>query len=201
LGFRVEKRPPYRAAFLGEWAPLWSKLPEFGTNGELHLKRRAFAQRRLHPDAPTVHLDDLLGDSEAKARATLGLGNRAIDLVELIENPILLIEGYAWTCICDRNGKVAIPRARGDAHLAGVGELDGVANEIEQHLREALFVSEANWERLVHGRRERELLVLGERLGGGTYRLDHTLDRILAHVEGELSGLDLGDVQHGIDEA
>jgi len=32
----------------------------------------------------------------------------------------------------------------GDADFAGVGELDGLAHEVEQHLREALFVSEAN---------------------------------------------------------
>ena len=30
-----------------------------------------------------------------------------------------------------------VPRARGDADFAGVGELNGVANEVEQHLREA----------------------------------------------------------------
>jgi len=57
-------------------------------------------------------------------------------------------------------------RARGDAHLAGVGELDGVANEVEQYLRQALFVTEANWERLLHLRRQRELLVLSKRLCG-----------------------------------
>ena len=27
---------------------------------------------------------------------------------------------------------------------------DGVANAVEEHLREALFIAEANWERLVH---------------------------------------------------
>jgi len=40
-----------------------------------------------------------------------------------------------------RQSKTAVARARGDAHLAGVGELDGVAHEVEQHLREALFVA------------------------------------------------------------
>src|SRR5262245_9384766 len=62
---------------------------EFGARGELHLKRRSFARRRHHPDAPAVHLDDLLGDGEAEARAALGLGKRAVDLVELVEDPIL----------------------------------------------------------------------------------------------------------------
>src|SRR5215472_12719223 len=68
--------------------------------------------------------------------------------------------------------------AHSDADFAGVREFDGVTNEIEQHLREALFVPEANRERLVHGRREGELLVLGERLGGRAHRLDHALYRV-----------------------
>src|SRR5262245_39787658 len=141
-------------------------LSEFGARGELHLKRRSFARRRYHPDAPAVHLDDLLGDGEAEARAALGLGKRAVDLVELLEDPTLLVERYAGPGVGHRDGEMAVPRACGDAHLAGIGKLDGVTDEVEQHLREALFVAEANRERLVHGRLERELLVLGERLGG-----------------------------------
>jgi hypothetical protein len=64
--------------------------------------------------------------------------------VELLEDPILLVEWYSWSGIGHRDGEVAVPRARGDAYLAGVGELDRVANEIEQYLREALLVAEAN---------------------------------------------------------
>src|SRR5262249_20661576 len=154
----------------------YSGPPELSARGELHLKRRAFARRRHHPDAATVHLDDLFGDGETKARAALGLGKGTVDLVELIEDPALLVDRYAGPGVSDRDGEVAIARARGDAHLAGVGELDGVANKVQQHLREALLVSEANGKRLVHGRRERELLVLCERLGGCTHRLDHALD-------------------------
>src|SRR5262249_29724635 len=134
--------------------------------GELHLERRAFARRRLHPDAAAVHLHDLLGDGEAETRATLGLGKRAVDLVELLEDPSLLVKGYAGPGVRHRDGEMAVPRARGDADLAGVGELDGVANEIEQHLCEALFITEANGKRLVHRRGKCELLVLCERLGG-----------------------------------
>src|SRR5262245_50366682 len=70
-------------------------LVEFGACGELHLKRRSFARRRHHPDAPAMHLDDLLGDGQPEARAALGLGKGTINLVELIENPTLLVEWYA----------------------------------------------------------------------------------------------------------
>jgi len=65
-----------------------------------------------------MHLHDLLGDGETEARTALGLGKRTVDLVELIENPILLIREYARAGVCHRNGKVAIPRAGGNAHLA-----------------------------------------------------------------------------------
>jgi hypothetical protein len=53
-------------------------LPELGTRGQLHLKRRPFARRRLYPDAAAVHLDDLLGDGEPEARAALGPGLPAL---------------------------------------------------------------------------------------------------------------------------
>src|SRR5262245_66057841 len=95
-------------------------LLEFGARGELHLKRRSFAWRRHHPDASAVHLHDLLGDGETEPRAALGLGQRAVDLVELLEDPSLLIKGYAGPGVRHRNGEMAVPRARGDADLAGV---------------------------------------------------------------------------------
>ena len=95
-----------------------------------------------------MHLHDLLGDGEPEACAALGLGKRAVDLVELVEDPTLLVERYAGAGVGHRDCEIAVPCARGDAHLAGVGEFDGVANEIEQHLGEALFVAEANGERL-----------------------------------------------------
>src|SRR5262245_44102012 len=120
--------------------------------------------------------------------------------MELLEDPNLLIEWYAGPGVPHRDGEMAVARARGDADFAGVGELDGVANKIEQHPREALLVAQANRERLVHGRRKRKRLVLGERLRGRAHRLHHALDRVLAHVQSELAGFDLGDVEDRIDK-
>src|SRR5690242_18374424 len=84
----------------------WGALPKFGARGELHLERRSFARRRHHPDAPAVHLDDLFGDGEPEPRAALGLGKRAVDLVELIKDPILLIKGYARPGVRHRDGEM-----------------------------------------------------------------------------------------------
>jgi ribosomal protein S18 acetylase RimI-like enzyme len=57
--------------------------------------------------------------------------------------------------------------------------LDGVADEVEEHLGEAQLVAKAHRKRLVHKRRERELLVLCQRLGGRAHRLDDALDGVL----------------------
>src|SRR5262249_10782988 len=104
-----------------------------------------------------MHLHDLLGDGEPDASPALGLGKGTVDVVELIEDLTLLIKRYAGPGVCDRDGEMAVPRARADADFTGVGELDGVPDEIEQNLREALLVAEPDWELLVHGRRQREL--------------------------------------------
>jgi len=77
------------------------------------------------------------------------LGKKAVDLVKLIGDPILLIKGHASPGVTQRDGEMSVPRGRGDAHLASVCELDGIANEVEQHLCKALFVSDANSKRLV----------------------------------------------------
>src|SRR5262249_8996480 len=125
-------------------------LPKFGARGNLHLERRALANRRFDPNAPAVHLDDLLRNGEAKAGTTLGFGERTVDLMELIEYADLLLLRDSWPCVRHGDGEMTVDRLCRDAYLAGVGELDGVAHEVEQHLREALFVSEANRERLLH---------------------------------------------------
>src|SRR5262249_53569505 len=126
---------------------------------------------------------------------------RAVDLMELLEDTRLLCGRNAGTRIGYGHVEVPVYRFRRDKHLASVGELDGVADEIKEHLGQALLIAEANVEGLLHLGLERELLVLCQRLCGRTYRLDHALDRILGHVESELAGFDLGDVEHGIDEA
>src|SRR5215831_1344011 len=179
----------------------WGALVELGADRQLHLKGRAFAERRFHPDAPTVHLHDFLGDGEAQTRTALSFGKRAVHLMKVLEDSPLVFQWYSRPSVRYADRKVAVDRFGAHAHLARVGELDGVANEIEQHLREALFVAKANWERLVHGRRQGELLVLRERLGCRAHRLNHALDRVFGHVEGELAGFDLGDVEHGVDKA
>src|SRR5262249_48185516 len=122
----------------------WRPLMEHGAGRKLHLEGRALAERRLHPNAAPVHLNDLFGDSETQTGATLGLGIGAVDLVELVEDTCLMVCGNAGAGIGHTDVEVAVHRFRRHAHLAGVGELDGVAYKVEEHLSEALLVAEAN---------------------------------------------------------
>ena len=67
----------------------WASPPKFGARGKLYLEGRALPEYRFDPNAATMHLHDLLGDREPEPSATSGLGQRAVDLMELLEDLIL----------------------------------------------------------------------------------------------------------------
>ena len=89
-----------------------------------------------------MHLHNLLGDGKPETGAALGLGKGAVDLMELLEDARPLVLGNAGPRIGHADVEVTVDRLGSHAHFAGVRELDGVAYEIEQHLREALFIAE-----------------------------------------------------------
>src|SRR5262249_4360728 len=156
-----------------ECARLRAGLRNLSTGRELNLECRTLTQGRLNPDAPTMHFHDMLGDREPEAGTALRLGVRAVDLMELLKDAGLVLFWNAWTCISHADVEVAVDRLGSYAHLAGVGELDGVTHEVKQHLGEALFVTETNGQRLGHLSLEGQLLVLGEGLRGRANRFHH----------------------------
>jgi hypothetical protein len=113
-----------------------------------------------------MHLHDLLGDGEPEAGASLGLSVGTVDLMELVKNARLMFHGNAWPRIRHADVEVAVDCLGGHAHLASVGELDGVAHEVEKHLGETLLVAEASGQRLGHLSLERKPFVLGKGLCG-----------------------------------
>src|SRR5215831_15435382 len=95
-----------RCAFLSAmtrttWS--WGALAELGADRQLHLKRRAFAQGRLDPNPAPVHFDDFFGDGKAQSGTALGLGVRAVHLMELLEDAGLVLFGNAWPRIGHAN--------------------------------------------------------------------------------------------------
>jgi len=57
------------------------------------MERRALTQRRLDPNAPAVHLDDLSRNGETEPRAAPGACVRAVNLAELLEYAFALFRG------------------------------------------------------------------------------------------------------------
>ena len=78
-----------------------------------------------------MHLDNPARDCQAEPGAALGLGDRIVGLLKLLEQ-LLLIGGIdSRAGVMHRHAERAIGRRDLDRHFAGVGELDRVADQIE----------------------------------------------------------------------
>src|SRR2546425_662496 len=87
-----------------------------------------------------------------------------------------------------------------DGDFARIGELNRVADEIDQDLSQAASVAVPGWQFGGKLELERELLVSRQRLKCAADGLGNILNGIIGEFEFELAGLDLGEVEHVIDE-
>src|SRR6516225_7972421 len=85
--------------------------------------------------------------------------------------------------------------------FAGIGELDRVADQIDQNLRQAAAISMTRRQFGSKLELERELLVGRQRLQRAANRLGDVLNAVIGKVENQLAGLDLGQIKHVIDES
>src|SRR6266700_6436270 len=135
------------------------------------MERRSLARLGFDPDATTVHLDDALGDRQAETGSALLARDRAVGLLELLEDFRLIDCGNAGTRVAYRNRERPVRYRCPDRYLALVGELDGVADQVEQDLREPPSVA-------VTGRQvSSDLCLEGEPLFSGQ-RLDRGHDPV-----------------------
>src|SRR6516162_4212141 len=88
-----------------------------------------------------------------------------------------------------------------DGDLARIGELDGIANEIDQHLRQAAAISMTRRQFGSKLELERELFVGRQRLQRTAHGLGDVLNAVIGKFENQLAGLDLGQIEHVIDES
>src|SRR6516165_2944088 len=95
----------------------------------------------------------------------------------------------------------AIVRFGFDGDLARIGELDGIANEIDQHLRQAAAISMTRRQFGSKLELERELFVGRQRLQRTAHGLGDVLNAVIGKFENQLAGLDLGQIKHVIDES
>ena len=171
------------------------------TVGNLEREDRTVARAGVHPEPATVHLDDPPRDGEPEPGAALGLGDRIVGLLELLEQ-LLLIGGIdSRSGVVHRHAERAIGRRDLDRHFAGVGELDRVADQIEQHLGQLLLVAVASRHVGRHVELEAQVLLRRQRLDRAVHLVDHVFHRIIGERQLELARLDLGEVEHVIDQA
>jgi hypothetical protein len=88
-----------------------------------------------------VHLDDALRYGEPQASAALLAGDGIVGLLELLKQLGLVGCGNARAGITDRYIECAIVRFGLNGDFARIGELDGVADEIDQDLGQAASVA------------------------------------------------------------
>src|SRR6516225_1389421 len=94
----------------------------------------------------------------------------------------------------------AIPGFGLDGHFARIGELNRVADEIDQDLGQAATVAVA-WRQVGSQLKlERELFVGRQRLKRAANRLGYVLNAVIGKFEDELAGFDLGEIEHVIDQ-
>src|SRR6516164_9681247 len=85
--------------------------------------------------------------------------------------------------------------------LASIGELDGITDEIDQHLRQAATVT-VPWRQFAGKfKLERELLVRCQRLQRAANRLGNVLNTVIGEFKHKLASLDLGQIEHVIDQS
>src|SRR6516164_3679639 len=95
----------------------------------------------------------------------------------------------------------AVVRFGLDGNFARISELDGVANKIDQHLRQASAVTMAWWQFRGHLDFEGQLFVSRQRLQRAANGLGNVLNAVIRKFEFELTGLDLRQIKHVIDES
>src|SRR6476659_4479886 len=121
------------------------------------MEGRAFVQAALDPDAAAVQLDELPADAQAESAAAERPRAAGVELLELGEHRVELVGRDADARVRDAVAHAVAVARRADVDAAALGELEGVAGEVEQALADALGVADHDLRHaLLHARREVE---------------------------------------------
>ena len=166
---------------------------------------RSFSGCAVGRDRAAHHLDEPLADRKAQAGAAVSAGRRCVGLGEFRENLGELLGRHADAGIGHAHriaGNLAW-RDSGDSqcHRPALGELAGVAEEVEQHLAQAHLVAAHGRGAQVALEREPIGILVRQRLSGDdkVARHDDKVEVLLVKLD--LAGLDLREVKHVVDKA
>ena len=164
---------------------------------------RAGAGHALDRDAAAHALDDAPGNRQAKPGAAELAGDAAVGLLEFLEDAVVLVGRDADAGVAHQDVDLAGPDAGldDDRDAAAIGELHGVAGEVEQHLSQPRGVAD-------HLPRQRVVDIGGDlellRLRARRDQLDRLLHQRRkierARVEVDAAGFDLGEIEDLVDQ-
>src|SRR5215471_12969042 len=126
-----------------------------------------------------MHLDNALRYSQSQAGAAFLARDRIVGLLKLLKQLGLIGSGDARAGVANRYMECAIVRLGLDGDFAGIGELDGVADEIDQDLRQAAAVAVARRQLRSDLDFECELFVGRQRLQRAADSLSNILDAVI----------------------
>ena len=134
----------------------------------------ALADLALHPQLAAHQLDQALADHQAQAGTTETPGGRGLGLGEAVEDTGQLLGADADAGIAHRHAQgdalgIAPQLAQADHHLALLGELEGIAGQVDQHLLQPQAVTD-------------------QRAGQFGIQVEHHLDILLPLVAGQHHG-------------
>src|SRR6516165_6706687 len=171
---------------------------------QAHRKHRTFARLARHRHVTAHHARELAGDGKAEPGAAKALSGRGIGLAELLEQLGLLLRSHADAGVRDREldpvAAVGLLACR-KLDLAFLGELAGIAQQVEQYLPQPHGVDGQYAEVPLGVNDEAVLVLLGKLSRGADDLIDQRCELHGLWIEFELSGLDLRQIEHLVDEA
>ena len=150
------------------------------------------AGRALDPDLAAEEPGDLPADREAEAGAAVLAAGAGVGLLEGLEDDAVLVRGDADAGVADGEGDhgaggvedlvVRVPPAGGERrlerHRPPLGELEGVGEQVLEHLLQPLAVGlERGRQRRVDVDLELETLEVGHLAEGAVHELPHLAER------------------------
>ena len=152
----------------------------------------ALARFRLDRQRAAHVGGQLTRERQAQARALEPTGVCVVGLSEALEEPQLVLGRDANAAVVDHAAQLLAATLHLDAHRAVLGELDGVVDQISQHLTQPQPI-EANRRGQLRPKRhgEVELLAAGQRRPQGAQLIGERAERERPLVQHQAPGLEL----------
>ena len=168
--------------------------------GQAQHHNGAFAQRGLHHHVAAMQARQRLDQREAKAGALFGASLGAFHLFERLAQLLQIRLGDTGAGVAHRQDDAVFQGGR-HRHLAAARrEFDAIADQIDQHLLDGALVGK-NLPRRGHNlqthRHAAALRRMADKANGGR---GHFVQVEQFFIEFKLAGLDLGHVEHAIDQ-